>query len=141
MPNGACPKPTTETGLPVVLVVEDDALVRLCIAEHLREAGYSVMEAMNGDEALSIFASLPVDVLFSDILMPGSIDGALLARWTREHCPSTHVILTSAWFPRGPAREGLDEVTFVPKPYQPELVADLIRAELEKDPAEMIVRR
>lgn len=120
---GVCPKPTDEPPPPVVLVVEDDALIRLCIAEHLREAGYSVMEAMNGDEALSILASVPVDVLFSDIRMPGSIDGAALARWTRAYHPRTHVILTSAWFAREPASEGLDEVMFVPKPYQPALVA------------------
>jgi len=56
---------------PVVLVVEDDVLVRLTIADYLRDARYAVIEAANAVEALEVFASgVPVDVVFTDVQMP-----------------------------------------------------------------------
>jgi DNA-binding NtrC family response regulator len=110
-----------------ILVVEDDALVRLMIADHLREAGHRVIEAGDGDEAMAVLSSgLVVEVVFSDVLMPGSIGGLSLAVWIRSHFPTTHVILTSG----NPvaARNLLDQETmpFLPKPYKPDDVSRMI---------------
>ena len=69
---------------PVVLVVENDVLLRLVTASNLRDAGFEVIEAVNAAEALRILARVPVDVLFSDIDMPGNMDGLALAQWVRQ---------------------------------------------------------
>ncbi|HEY1721747.1 MAG TPA: response regulator [Magnetospirillaceae bacterium] len=80
----------------VVLVVEDEVNARTAAAEYLREAGFIVIEAWNGDEAVAIFRSQThIDVVFSDVRMPGSMDGFTLERWIAEHYPATPVLLTS----------------------------------------------
>ena len=68
-----------------VLVVEDEILVRLTMADCLRAAGYVVVEAANATEALAVLTSgEPVDVIFTDVRMPGAMDGLMLARWVHE---------------------------------------------------------
>jgi DNA-binding NtrC family response regulator len=81
---------------PVVLVVEDEVLIRLAVADHLRSCGFKVVEAGNGAEAQElILAGLHVDLVFSDVTMPGPMDGAALARWLHAQMPDLPVILTS----------------------------------------------
>jgi CheY-like chemotaxis protein len=60
-----------------ILVVEDDVLVRMPISQYLRDCGYRVIEAVNADEAMAVLLhrETPIDLVFSDIEMPGSIDG------------------------------------------------------------------
>lgn len=79
-------KPTVQE---TILVVEDDVLVRMPIAQYLRDCGYKVVEAVNADEAIAVLLhqETVVDVVFSDIEMPGSIDGFGLAKWIRELVP------------------------------------------------------
>jgi CheY-like chemotaxis protein len=69
-----------------VLVVEDDVLIRMPIAQYLRDCGYKVIEAANGDEAMAVLShkETVVDVVFTDIEMPGALDGFGLAKWTRH---------------------------------------------------------
>ena len=82
--------------LPTVMVVEDEVLVRIDVSEYLRSQGFRVVEAANADEAKQILSSGErVEVLFSDVNMPGSMDGLALAYWVREHQPWTEIILTS----------------------------------------------
>ena len=79
-----------------ILVVEDESLVRLAIADYLRECGFQVLEAATGIEAFNVLAShAAIDLVFSDIDMPGSMDGFGLARWIRAHRPGMKIILTS----------------------------------------------
>jgi len=130
--NIATPKSAQAQASPTIMVVEDDVIIRLCMAECLRECGYSVVEANSGDEALGILEQLPVDVVFSDVRMPGSTDGAALIQWIRQHHPCTAPILTSAYFPKGPAWDGLKDVPFVPKPYEPQYIVNVVRSELVK---------
>ncbi len=81
---------------PVVLVVEDEALIRLATAEHLRSCGFKVIEAATGAEAQEIMlAGLHVDIVFSDITMPGPMDGIAFAKWLHTHEPDLPVVLTS----------------------------------------------
>ena len=81
---------------PTILVVEDDVLVHNLVAAYLRECGYDVLEANGADEAIRVLqADVPVDVVFSDIQMPGSMDGFGLAQWVRRERPWLKVILTS----------------------------------------------
>jgi len=80
----------------VVLIVEDEPLVRLTGADLLADAGFDVLEASNADEALRILEATPaVRVVFSDVEMPGSTDGLGLARNICRRWPSIGIVLTS----------------------------------------------
>jgi CheY-like chemotaxis protein len=81
---------------PVVLVVENDVLLRLVTANNLRDAGFEVIEAANSAEALRILECFPVDALFSDIDMPGTMNGLALAQWVHQRRLDTRIILTSS---------------------------------------------
>jgi CheY-like chemotaxis protein len=79
-----------------ILVVEDDALLRAILADELRSAGFSVVEAAHADEALFYFkGGGQVDLVFSDIWMPGSLNGIELAQLIRDEYPSLPIILAS----------------------------------------------
>ena len=80
---------------PTVLVVEDEALVRMDIADYLRSCGYHVVEAGSGDEAVAVLKDIRVDVVFTDVSMPGSLNGFGLAQWVHRERPGMRVILTS----------------------------------------------
>lgn len=81
----------------VVLVVEDEALVRWVLTEHLRDAGLAVVEASDATEALRAVDRTPIDVVVTDVRMPGDIDGLELARSLRVSRPDLPVILTSGY--------------------------------------------
>jgi CheY-like chemotaxis protein len=99
-----------------VLVVEDEVMVRLLVAEELREAGYVVIEAASADEALTVLhSSTGIDLLLTDIRMPGSRDGLALAEEARAALPELKIIVASAFFPRRPPPEIVDAV--FTKPY------------------------
>jgi CheY-like chemotaxis protein len=78
-----------------VLVVEDEVLLRLSIAAYLRDCGYQVIEAADAEEAMLVLKQpdLDIDVLLTDIEMPGAMDGFGLAQWTRANRPGLDVIL------------------------------------------------
>jgi CheY-like chemotaxis protein len=81
---------------PTVLVVEDEILVRTVIAAYLRDCGFDVIEAGNADEAIRVMgAGIRIDIVFSDVNMPGSMDGFGLAQWLRQERPGLKIILTS----------------------------------------------
>ncbi|WP_114944009.1 response regulator [Microvirga calopogonii] len=119
-----------ETPLPTVLVVEADVLVRLVIADYLRECGYRVHEAVNAEEAVAILQSpeVSVDVVFSDVEMPGTMDGFGLARWIRTNKPGTEVILTSGAERSADIAATLCEAgPLLKKPYPSQDVVDRIK--------------
>jgi CheY-like chemotaxis protein len=88
--------PADDETMQTVLVVEDEVVVRLMIADYLRECGFKVVEASSADEALTVLKSgISVDLVFSDVQMPGAMDGFGLAGWIRQHRPGLKVILTS----------------------------------------------
>ncbi len=71
-------------------------LIRLHLAEELREAGFTVIEAASGDEAVTLLSSVDeIGLVMTDVRMPGSIDGLALASWTRNKFPSIKIILIS----------------------------------------------
>lgn len=110
-----------DEGKPVVLVVEDEVLVRMVIADYLRGCGYLVIEAGNAQDAVALFeAEVHIDIVFSDVQMPGDMDGFGLARWVRAHRPGTEVILTSGIRKTAEAAGDLcEEGPFLAKPYEP----------------------
>lgn len=122
-----------------VLVAEDDHFIRLVIVEYLREGGFEVIEASSADEAVAILRSgTVVDLLFTDVRMPGSMDGCDLARIVRVEWPQTRVILTSGYSSAlATARSQVKEL-IVPKPYRPHLVLEtiiqMVRGQGQPDP-------
>ena len=79
-----------------ILVVEDEVLIRLMVADQLRDDGFSVVEASSADEAITILQSrVPIDLVFTDLRMPGFIDGLALATLLRETRPDMKLILAS----------------------------------------------
>jgi CheY-like chemotaxis protein len=117
-----------------ILVVEDEILVRMVIADYLRDCGYHVIEAGTATEALVVLqSSQTVDIVFSDVQMPGEMDGFGLSRWVRQNRPGLRVLLTS-----GNARavqtagdlcaEGPVEV----KPYHPQAIHNRIQRLLQE---------
>lgn len=79
-----------------VLVVEDEMVLRMRAVDIVQDAGFTAVEAVNGDQALAILeARSDIDLLFSDIQMPGGIDGLMLAHAVHERWPSIKIILVS----------------------------------------------
>ena len=99
-----------------LLIVEDDFWTRYTAAEYFRNMGYEVLEARDADEALSLLSSRkPIDVVFSDIRMPGSMNGLALAGWITQHYAWLPVFLTSGLRPAELA--GTSPHVFILKPY------------------------
>ena len=83
-----------------ILFVEDEALVRMDMAEFLRECGFRVQEAADANEALEILqAEFAVDLLFTDINLPNSMNGLELAEWTFNNLPGVKVLVTTGVAP------------------------------------------
>ncbi len=102
-----------------VLVVEDEIMVRMPIAEYLRDCGYNVVEAADANEAIAALdAEGPVSLVFSDVRMPGKMDGFGLADWFRSHHPDVPVLLTSGYNGgRSLAAASVPGFRFIEKPY------------------------
>lgn len=122
------PQPIPQSEDRHVLVVEDEPFLRMALCEDLRAAGLSVVEAASADEALDCLRSgLLVEVVFSDIQMPGRVDGIGLARRLRLERPDLTVILTSG---SNEPPVDLNGIAFVPKPYDYGAVGKLLLASL-----------
>ncbi len=90
------PNPERELAAVRILVVEDEPITRLAVVDALRRAGFAVLEASTTEEALALIdAGAPVDLIFSDIHMPGAKTGLDLARTLRLRRPEIPVVLTS----------------------------------------------
>jgi CheY-like chemotaxis protein len=119
----------------VVLVVEDEVLIRLHVADFLRDCGLRVLEAANADEAVAILQHGPdaVDLVFSDINMPGSMNGFELASWIRGNRPDTRVILASGVPQKAKLATDICEDGVLAKPYDHRELVARIRRLLAKD--------
>lgn len=103
-----------------LLVAEDDIFIRSTIAEFLRDAGFDVLEAGNADEAMAHFeAGAAIDLLFSDVCMPGSMDGSELAARVKGKWPGTHVVLTSGYASALLETQAKIQEPVLAKPYRP----------------------
>ena len=116
---------------PRVLVVEDEFLIRMLIADHLRDAGFTVIEAFNGDEAIALLtAGVVFDLVFTDVRMPGSADGMALLGFIQRTRPDLPVLITSGHLEPELAVAG-GARRFLAKPCDPDFVVAAIRAALD----------
>jgi CheY-like chemotaxis protein len=112
-----------------VLLVNDDVLVRLAVAAYLRDCGYRVVEAVNEEEALAILTdpNVKVDVVFSDVVMSGAMDGFSLAQWVCENRPGVDVILAASVERTASAAAEVCNDGPLPRPYEPQMLVDRIK--------------
>ena len=111
----------------VILIVEDDPLIRMDAAQMIADGEFDVIEAANADEAITILETrLDITVVFTDIQMPGSMDGLKLAAAVRDRWPPIKIIATSGHVMIG--RHGLPEGgLFLPKPYSSAQILKTLR--------------
>jgi two-component system, response regulator PdtaR len=117
----------SETKRPVVLIVEDEFLIRMDAIDMIRSAGFDVVEAENADQALLILEErFDITVVFTDVHMPGSMDGLKLAAAIRGRWPPIKIVATS-----GMARVSKDDLPsgsrFLPKPYSARQIVITLR--------------
>ena len=114
----------------VVLVVDDEAMLRFIAIDVLEENGFQVLEAEDARAALKVLADHPdVRVLFTDVNMPGTLDGLDLARETHARWPDIKLVVTSGR-PRPADKAIPDDGRFVAKPYSPDSLVGEIRKAL-----------
>ena len=112
---------------PVVLIVEDEFLLRMNAADMIRAAGFEAVEAANADEAIEILETRrDITVVFTDIQMPGSMDGLKLARAVRGRWPPIKIVTTSGLVDVS-EKDLPDGGRFLPKPYSPHQIASVLR--------------
>lgn len=106
-----------------VLVVEDEPILRMMVAEHLRTKRYRVIEATSLNEAVAVLSSgETADIVFSDVNLSGSLGGLTLTVWVKEHFPDLPVILTSGIPTVAERFRTAESVPFISKPYDPDVV-------------------
>lgn len=112
---------------PTVLIVEDETLISHLVADWLNDRGFAVHETASGEEALAyIDGGGPVDVMFTDVNLPGSIDGAQLAAEVRARRPELPIVYASGRYRADELRPLVPRSVFVPKPYNPADVCSLL---------------
>jgi CheY-like chemotaxis protein len=98
-------------------------LIRLVAADELRARGFGVLEATSADEAIAVLQSgVPIDLVFTDVRMPGSMDGVALARFIHDKHPELKLIITSGALPSSPESDD----AFIRKPYDLNMVVTRI---------------
>jgi two-component system, response regulator PdtaR len=113
---------------PVILVVEDEMLVRMVVADVLSDAGFTVLESTSAEEALRLLEIRPdVQVLFTDVNMPGALDGLGLAQAVHNRSPGIGILIGSGRIRPGPG-ELPPGTRFIAKPYAPSALTDAVRA-------------
>lgn len=125
---------SARTAAPCALVVDDEVLIRMDAASILEDAGFQVMEAGHAEEALGLLQEhyAGISLLFSDVHMPGKLDGFDLARYTAEHWPHISIVIASCRAQPGP--DDLPaQARFVPKPFSAEIVRHHLRRMLPDD--------
>lgn len=102
---------------PVVMVVDDEPLIRSLMTERLDLEGYTVLAASTAEEAIGILRDHAVQAVISDVRMPGPMDGIGLALWVREHEPEVSIILISG-HDGSKVKRLLPRTPFFQKPFQ-----------------------
>jgi DNA-binding NtrC family response regulator len=114
-----------------VLVVEDEPIIRIVAADALADRGIMAWEAGDADEALDALEQHPrIGLVFTDVNMPGEMNGLGLAHQVSMVRPDIELIVTSGAV-TVPDKDLPDKGTFLPKPYPPEKLADLVAEKLD----------
>lgn len=127
----------TDTGVEkvTILVVEDEAIIRMGTVHMLLDSGYQVVDASNADDAIEILAARSdIRVVFTDIKMPGTLCGLRLATAVRDRWPPVHLLVASGL--KAPTEKEFPGIgRFIPKPYAPKQVLAALHDLLGANPA------
>jgi CheY-like chemotaxis protein len=117
---------TVQTAPHTVLVVDDEAFIRMVAVETLEDAGYQVLEASNSQEAIELLRGNAgqVDVLMTDVHMPGEKNGIALVRHVEREYPKIRSIIVSG---KAMLRDVPAATVFVPKPYSYKVLVDAVQ--------------
>ena len=117
-----------------VLVIDDEPAVRELLSDYLNQAGFNALAVESGDEAARMLARgiVVIDFVFSDVRMPGILNGHALAEWVFANRPDLPVLLASGDLDTVDSLEESWGASIIAKPYDPELVIRKIRAILER---------
>ena len=119
-------EPVPEAVPKTILIVEDDVLIRLSIADDLAGAGYHVVQAANADEALKVLNStIAIDLIMTDIRMSGPLDGLALAGQVRAHWPALKIVVLSGDLPT--VRPGNLADLYLSKPYDVSTILSVMK--------------
>ena len=134
--DAPAPRPPSEPklrGHETVLVVEDEGPLRTVARRVLKRAGYDVLAAANAEEALRIAQEVGdrIDIVFTDVVMPGMNGGELVERLLSLY-PRMKVVFTSGYTDEKLARSGVGDHRFLPKPYEPSQLTEIIRGMLDR---------
>jgi DNA-binding NtrC family response regulator len=122
----------TDTPHPPLLIVEDEMFIRMIAADALEDRGFSIVEASDARAALEILQRSPeIALIFTDINMPGDLNGLDLAEEVAKRWPHIEIIVTSGGVHLGSA-EVPDSGKFLPKPYAMDHLVELVQAQLAK---------
>jgi CheY-like chemotaxis protein len=127
-------RPRVNRGSETILVVEDDSLVRSYVTTQLESLGYQILSAANAKEAISISdGGAEFDLLFTDIVMPGQMNGRSLVEEIIKRRPALKVLFTSGYldsWTNASGQQDLDHPLFV-KPYRAQELARMLRQVLD----------
>jgi DNA-binding NtrC family response regulator len=127
--------PDPQKRTPTILIVDDEALIRMTVSDFLQECGFKVLEASNAAEAIEVIQScrIAIDLVFSDVRMPGELDGFGLSTWIKKNRPELPVILTSGDAKTSDTALAIcSETTFLHKPFDLQFALAQIRQEIER---------
>ena len=123
-----------------LLLVEDEFLISEMVAEDLSEQGFVVCAVANGADALSHLASAAVDILFTDVNLPGGMDGMTLARCAREMKPDLPVVYASGHVNAFDLERCVPGSIFFAKPYVPSLIGRILASAMKGSPTKTPTR-
>ena len=127
------PFPVELTERHVVLVVDDEPVIRTVLSEFLRDCGLHSVAVESGDEAFRLLRlGVAIDIVFSDVRMPGDVDGYGLARWIMENRPEIPVILVTGDLGKANAAIELCGAEVLAKPYEFDAAVKTIRKTLKR---------
>ena len=119
---------------PTVLLVDDEFLIRIALSDFLQECGFKTLEATNAERAIAVLETLDltIDVVLTDVRMPGEMNGFGLAKWIRENRPGLPVLVVSGHAQKADvAHELCEKQEFIPKPFDFHSVGQRLRAAIE----------
>jgi CheY-like chemotaxis protein len=122
------PDPTNR--VPTILVVDDEVLIRMVLSDYLQDCGFKVLEAGTVAEAIAIIeaSQSTIDLVFSDVNMPGGKDGIELAQWIKANRPQLPVLLTSGDEKKAELAGAVcAKEEFLPKPYDHKMAVERVR--------------